>query len=57
MTGTNEFTTERLIMRRYPMDDALILYEKFGVIFNCIDIPDGIRMPRMIWHTVRFKDL
>lgn len=30
MTGTNEFTTERLIMRRYHMDDAWILYEKFG---------------------------
>ena len=30
MTGTNEFTTERLVMRRYHMDDSLILYEKFG---------------------------
>lgn len=30
MTGTNEFTTERLLMRRYHMDDSKILYEKFG---------------------------
>ena len=30
MTGTNEFTTERLVMRRYHMDDSLILYKKFG---------------------------
>ena len=27
MTGTNEFTTERLVMRRYHMDDSLILYK------------------------------
>ena len=30
MTGTNEFTTERLLLRRYHMDDARTLYEKFG---------------------------
>lgn len=30
MTGTNEFTTERLVMRRYHMDDSLILYKEFG---------------------------
>ena len=30
MTGTNEFTTERLLLRRYCMDDAQILYDKFG---------------------------
>ena len=30
MTGTNEFTTERLLMRRYRMDDAAVLYERFG---------------------------
>lgn len=30
MTGTSEFTTERLVMRRYHMDDSLILYKKFG---------------------------
>ena len=30
MTGTNEFTTERLLMRRYHMDDSRILYDKFG---------------------------
>ena len=30
MTGTNEFTTKRLVLRRYHTEDALILYEKFG---------------------------
>ena len=30
MTGTNEFTTERLLLRRYNLDDAQILYDKFG---------------------------
>lgn len=30
MTGTIEFTTERLLMRRYHIDDSRILYEKFG---------------------------
>lgn len=30
MTGTNEFSTKRLFMRRYRMDDARVLFEKFG---------------------------
>lgn len=30
MTGTNEFSTERLRMRKYRMDDAWILFKKFG---------------------------
>lgn len=30
MTGTNEIRTERLVMRRYQIEDALILYKKFG---------------------------
>ncbi len=30
MNGTNEFATERLLLRRYRPDDARILYEKFG---------------------------
>ena len=30
MTGTNEFSTKRLLMRRYRMDDARVLFEKFG---------------------------
>ena len=30
MTGTAEFTTERLRMRRYRTDDAPLLYEGFG---------------------------
>ena len=30
MTGTNEIRTERLVMRRYQREDALILYKKFG---------------------------
>ena len=30
MTGTMEFTTERLLLRKYRMDDARSLYEKFG---------------------------
>ena len=30
MTGTKEITTERLLMRKYRMDDSQVLYEKFG---------------------------
>ncbi|MBQ3461465.1 MAG: GNAT family N-acetyltransferase [Solobacterium sp.] len=30
MTGTIELTTERLLLRRYRLDDALVLYEEFG---------------------------
>ena len=30
MTGTAEFATKRLRMRRYRMDDAALLFEKFG---------------------------
>ncbi len=30
MTGTADFSTERLRMRRYRMDDAPVLYEQFG---------------------------
>lgn len=30
MTGTTEFTTERLVMRRYKMEDSRVLFEKFG---------------------------
>lgn len=30
MTGTNKFSTKRLFMRRYRMDDARVLFEKFG---------------------------
>ena len=30
MTGTTEFTTERLVMRRYIMEDSRVLFEKFG---------------------------
>lgn len=30
MAGTNEFSTKRLLMRRYRPDDAPVLYEKFG---------------------------
>ncbi len=30
MTGTAEFATERLLMRRYRMEDAPLLFERFG---------------------------
>ena len=30
MSGTIELTTERLLLRRYRLDDARILYEEFG---------------------------
>lgn len=30
MTGTAEFATERLVMRRYKTDDSRVLFEKFG---------------------------
>ncbi len=30
MTGTAEFSTKRLLMRRYRMGDAPLLFEKFG---------------------------
>ena len=30
MKGTRELKTERLLLRRYRMDDAAVLYEKFG---------------------------
>ena len=30
MTGTKEIQTERLLMRKYDIDDSQILYEKFG---------------------------
>ncbi len=30
MEGTNEIKTKRLLLRRHRMDDALILYKKFG---------------------------
>lgn len=34
MTGTIELTTERLLLRRYRLDDARILYEEFGCDFQ-----------------------
>lgn len=30
MTGTREIQTDRLLMRKYDMEDSRILYEKFG---------------------------
>ena len=60
MTGTNEFTTERLVMRRYHMDDSLILYKKFGCdpqMYKYSGWNPYASYDRMIWHTVLFKDL
>ena len=53
MSGTIELTTERLLLRRYRLDDARILYEEFG----CDPQSQHVDGAGMILSSLRFECL